>query len=258
MSPPNWLCRSEHNPALNTHGDNALSPQIPDTKLTVTSKVQFLQLQHVFRQKCKKHNPSHVQRHTLPSQLLITQFRLNTHNLSRVLQHQKQTQYSMLQIKTLFIKYLSTFAILLLLHHPSFYFLTTISAGPYKIISLKRVSSSCTLFAEGKPRFYRPDVLPLIKAIISFERLKVDFKGPQPFYSYNRFLFTVIDKYSHFPFAFACSDTSSQTVIKYLTQLFAIFNIPMYVHSDRGPSFISTEIKTLLPRHGISLSCATS
>ena len=106
MSPQNWLCRSERNPALDTHGDNAYSLQIPDTKLTVTSKVQFLLLQHVFRQKCKKHNPSHVQRHTLPSQLLITQFRLNTHNPSRVLQHQKQTQYSMLQIKTLFQKYL--------------------------------------------------------------------------------------------------------------------------------------------------------
>ena len=47
------------NPALNTlslnspldhlNGDNAYSPQIPDTKLTVTSKVQFIQLQHVFR-----------------------------------------------------------------------------------------------------------------------------------------------------------------------------------------------------------------
>ena len=54
MSPQNWLCRSERNPALDTHGDNAYSPQIPDTKLTVTSKVQFLLLQHVFRQKCKK------------------------------------------------------------------------------------------------------------------------------------------------------------------------------------------------------------
>ena len=49
------------NPALDTlalnsplghlNGDNAYSPQIPDTKLTVTSKVQFIQLQHVFRQK---------------------------------------------------------------------------------------------------------------------------------------------------------------------------------------------------------------
>ena len=67
------------NPALDTlalnsplghfNGDSAYSPQIPDTKPTVTSKVQLLQLQHVFRQICKKkHNPSHVQRHTLPSQ----------------------------------------------------------------------------------------------------------------------------------------------------------------------------------------------
>ena len=73
MSPQNWLCRSERNPALDTlapisplvhiNGDNAYSPQIPDTKLTVTSKVQFLQLQHVFRQKCKKHNPSRPTTH---------------------------------------------------------------------------------------------------------------------------------------------------------------------------------------------------
>ena len=37
-----------------------------------------------------KNTIPHVRRHTLPSQLLITQFRLNTHNLSRVLHHQKQ------------------------------------------------------------------------------------------------------------------------------------------------------------------------
>ena len=53
-----------------------------------------------------KFNPSHVRRHTLPSQpsqQLITQFRLHIHNLSlQDLQHQKQIQYPMLQIKTLF------------------------------------------------------------------------------------------------------------------------------------------------------------
>ena len=69
-----------------------------------------------------KHNPSHVRRHTLPSQpsqLLMTQFCLNTHNLSRVLQHQKQTQIFHAANKTLCQKYLSTIAILLL-HHPPF------------------------------------------------------------------------------------------------------------------------------------------
>ena len=129
MSPQNWLCRSERNPALHTlapisplvhiNGDNAYSPQIPDTKLTVTSKVQFLQLQHDFVKNAKNTIP-HVRRHTLPSQLFITQFRLDTHNLSRVCSTKSKPKYSMLQIKTLFQKYLSTFAILLLLHHSTF------------------------------------------------------------------------------------------------------------------------------------------
>ena len=68
------------------HGD--IQSSIPTTATCLSSK-------------CNEHNPSHVRRHTLPSQpsqLLITQFCLNT---ARVLQHQKQTQYSMLQIKTL-------------------------------------------------------------------------------------------------------------------------------------------------------------
>ena len=113
LSPQNWLCRSERNPALDTHGDNAYSPQIPDTKLTVTSKVQFLQLQHVFRQKCKKHNPSHVQQHTLPSQLLITQFRLNKHNFSTSLAAPKANPVFHAANKNLFIK-----IAILLLHPP--------------------------------------------------------------------------------------------------------------------------------------------
>ena len=39
-----------NSPLVHLNGDNAYSPQIPDTKLTVISKVQFLQLQHDFRQ----------------------------------------------------------------------------------------------------------------------------------------------------------------------------------------------------------------
>ena len=69
MSPQNWLCRSERNPALDTlarnsplvhlNGDNAYSPQIPDTQnYTVTSKVQFLQLQQCLSSKIKKNTQS--------------------------------------------------------------------------------------------------------------------------------------------------------------------------------------------------------
>ena len=115
MSPQNWLRRSERNPALDTHGDNAYSPQIPDTKLTVTSKVQFLQLQHVFRQKCKKHNPSRSTTHAAISTSHNSIFSQYSHPFTS-LAAPKANQYSMLQIKPYSQKPISTLAILLHLH----------------------------------------------------------------------------------------------------------------------------------------------
>ena len=55
------------------NGDNAYSPQIPDTKPTVTSKVQFLQLQHVFRQNAMN---------TIPHTSDDTRCHLNLPNIS--------------------------------------------------------------------------------------------------------------------------------------------------------------------------------
>ena len=131
MSPQNWLCRTKSNPALDSlalnsplvylNGDNAYSPQIPDTKLTVTSKVQFLQLQQCLSSNMqKRHNPSHVRRHTLPSQHLITQFRLNKHNFYTSLAAPKANPKFHAANKTLFQKYLSTIAVLLLHLPPPF------------------------------------------------------------------------------------------------------------------------------------------
>ena len=49
-----------------------------------------------------EHNPSHVRRHTLLLNFLITPFRLLTDNISlRDLQHKQQPKFSMLQIKTI-------------------------------------------------------------------------------------------------------------------------------------------------------------
>ena len=82
------------NPALDTlalnsplghfNGDHArLSTR--QTKTTVTLKFNSYNCNMSFVKNAKKYNPSHVRRHTLPSQpsqLLITQFRLNTHHES--------------------------------------------------------------------------------------------------------------------------------------------------------------------------------
>ena len=74
------------------------------------------------------------------------------------------------------------------------------------------------------------------------KRLSINFKGPLPSTSKNKYLLTVVDEYSRFPFAFACSYTESQTVSNCLQQILCLLGTPAYVHSDLGKSFISSEV----------------
>ena len=65
---------------------------------------------------------------------------------------------------------------------------------------------------------------------------------------------TIIDEYCRFPFAFACADIESSIVIKCFNQLFSIFGMPVYIHSDRAPNLISKEIKDYHFSKGIATS----
>ena len=89
------------------------------------------------------------------------------------------------------------------------------------------------------------------------DRLNIDFKGPLLSATQNKYFLTIIDEYSRFPFVFPCPNISSQTVIKCLNSLFSLCGTPGYIHSDRGSSFISREIKEHLPKKGIATSRST-
>ena len=67
-------------------------------------------------------------------------------------------------------------------------------------------------------------------------------------------LLTVVDEYSRFPFAFPCKDMTSSTVVACLQQLFSMYGLPGYVHSDRAPDLIGQEVKTFLTQHGVATS----
>lgn len=128
---------------------------------------------------------------------------------------------------------------------------------PFSVEDVKRVTSSCPVCAECKPQYYRPPASHLIKATHPFERLNIDFKGPLPTSSRNRYLLTIVDEYSRFPFAFPCPDMTTQTVITCLTELFSVFGMPAYVHSDRGTSFMSSELREFLTSRGVAVSRTT-
>ena len=128
---------------------------------------------------------------------------------------------------------------------------------PFSIDDVRNITSNCRICCEVKPRFFRPSPTNLIKATQPFERLSIEFKGPLPSSTKNRYLLTMIDEYSRFPFAFACADTSAQTLINCFCQLFSIFGMPAYVHSDRGSSFLSSDVQTFLRDKGIATSRTT-
>ncbi|XP_045624310.2 uncharacterized protein [Procambarus clarkii] len=82
---------------------------------------------------------------------------------------------------------------------------------PYSVEELKKMTNSCSACSELKPRFCKFDCGHLIKATQPFERLKIDFKGPLTSHSRNKYILTVVDEFSRFPFAFPCSDMTTGT-----------------------------------------------
>lgn len=130
---------------------------------------------------------------------------------------------------------------------------------PFSTAEIRQITSSCPTCCRLKPQFYRPDVPNLIHAIRPFDRLSVDFKGPLSCTpgSRHRYLLVIVDEYSRFPFAFPCSDLTSQTVISCLASLFSMFGTPGYIHSDRGTAFMSASVRDFLTNNGIATSRST-
>ena len=128
---------------------------------------------------------------------------------------------------------------------------------PFSIDDIKRVVSSCQVCAKCKPEFFKPDSAHLIKATQPMKRINIDFKGPLPSDTANKYLLTAVDEYSRYPFAIPVADISSPTVIKSLSSIFSVFGLADYVHSDRGKSFMSDDFKSFLTARSIATSRTT-
>jgi hypothetical protein len=128
---------------------------------------------------------------------------------------------------------------------------------PYSMEDIKSVASQCRVCAQIKPNFFKPKNPPLIKATQPFERLAIDFKGPVPSATANKYLLVIVDEFSRFTFAYACKDMTAKTVIAHLNNLFSVFGITSYIHSDNGPSLICDELREYLYSLGIAYSNST-
>ena len=128
---------------------------------------------------------------------------------------------------------------------------------PFSTQDVRDICSKCRICAELKPKFYQSQKSKVVKATRPMERLSIDFKGPLPSSSRNKFFLTVVDEYSRFPFAIPCSNVASETVIKCLEVIFSLCGMPEFIHSDRGSSFMSEELISFLRSKGIASSRST-
>ena len=69
---------------------------------------------------------------------------------------------------------------------------------PHSTEEVNRIVNQCPICAELKPRFYKPPEAHLIKSTQPFERLNIDFKGPVPTSTRNKYILTIVDEYSRF------------------------------------------------------------
>lgn len=128
---------------------------------------------------------------------------------------------------------------------------------PYSVEEVKQMTANCPDCSRIKPRFFKPQNPPLIKSTAPWERLNIDFKGPLDSKTSNKYILTVVDEFSRFVFAFPCKDVGTTSVINCMNSLFSLFGMPAFVHSDRGSSLISSELKSYFLSRGVGSSFTT-
>ena len=104
---------------------------------------------------------------------------------------------------------------------------------PFSSDEVRNVVNNCRTCAKIKPQYCRYKGT-LINSTRPLQRVSLDFKGPLPSSSRNRYLLTLVDEYSRFPWAFAVPDQTAETVIRCLSSLFYLFGMPESLHCD-GP-----------------------
>ena len=86
------------------------------------------------------------------------------------------------------------------------------------------------------------------------ERLNIDFKGPLPSKSRNKYFLCIVDEHSRFPFVYPCADMNTSTVTHCFDNLFHMFGTCNYVHSDNWSAFKADELKKYFLAKGVATS----
>lgn len=119
---------------------------------------------------------------------------------------------------------------------------------------------TCKVCQAIRP-YTRNDKVQLSSSIpeFTFHTLYVDFIGPIIKSPENyKYIFSVVDGYSKFAFAYPCKKQTTDTAISMMQKIFLQNGYATVVVSDNGPAFSSVKWKTFLFNNGIRASYCSS
>ena len=91
-----------------------------------------------------------------------------------------------------------------------------------------------------------------------FTNIHVDIVGPLPISKENKYLFTIIDRYTRWPEAIRMKDQTAEDCTRALMIWISRFGIPLEITSDRGRQFLSILWKELASLLSIKINNTTS
>ena len=103
--------------------------------------------------------------------------------------------------------------------------------------TINKLSPHLTPVGNQKPTFYQKNWhCHIIKALKHLDRITIDLVSPQipSLKSNNNYLFSIIEKFSRFPFAFPIRKFTAKIIFRCPLHLFHIFGNPGFFHSDLG------------------------
>ena len=113
-----------------------------------------------------------------------------------------------------------------------------------------RGCNTCQHIKAGVWRSYKRGQMKLFAATKPFEQISTDIVGPLPIsHSGNRYIVTMIDKFSRYCMLVPVQDISSLSVVKAIDKWITTFGPPKSILSDNGPQFISSIYRDYMKNH---------
>ena len=118
---------------------------------------------------------------------------------------------------------------------------------------VEEVVKGCDLCRNHDAHFSpnRPPLQPIELPEGPWKRVMIDFIGPLPGPSEERFGLVLIDMFSRWPEVAFSSDCTASTTVEFLRSLFSREGTVEEIVSDNGPQFRSRELQAFLGEHGI-------